>query len=181
MAKDYYKILGVSKNSTKEDIKKAYKQLAKKYHPDSYNPDKPADAEQRFKDINNVYEILSDAQKREQYDEWLRLTGATWQATAPKAAARPASQPENQPGYTPSGNVPADLEARIKAYAADKITVRDLFRGLSGKQAEQVSDDIVNYLEQERKKMMEDNEREISGLKQQFDERLAQMRRDYNL
>ena len=63
--KDYYKILEVSKNATLDDIRKAYKQLAKKYHPDVC---KEPGAEEKFKDIAEAYSILSDSDKRRRYD-----------------------------------------------------------------------------------------------------------------
>lgn len=67
MAEDYYNILGVSKNVGKEDLKKAYKDLAKKYHPD-VNKDKGA--EDKFKKISEAYAVLSDDVKRQQYDQF---------------------------------------------------------------------------------------------------------------
>ncbi len=67
MAKDYYRILGVDKNSTKEEIKKSYKKLAKKYHPDL---NKSSDADEKFKEINEAAAILADDQKRTQYDQF---------------------------------------------------------------------------------------------------------------
>lgn len=68
MAKDYYDILGVAKDATDQDIKKAYRKLAQKYHPDKHKGDK--DAEEKFKDVNEAYEVLSDKQKRGQYDQF---------------------------------------------------------------------------------------------------------------
>lgn len=64
--KDYYKILGVDKNTSQEDIKKAYRKLAKKYHPD-LNP-KDNKAQEKFKGINEAYEVLGDAEKKKKYD-----------------------------------------------------------------------------------------------------------------
>jgi molecular chaperone DnaJ len=68
MAKDYYQILGVSRNATKDDIKKAYRRLALKYHPDKAGGD-----EDKFKEINEAYHILSDDAKRAEYDRYGRV------------------------------------------------------------------------------------------------------------
>ena len=65
--RDYYEVLGVSKTATDEEIKKAYRKLAKKYHPDA-NPDNKKEAEAKFKELNEAYEVLSDKQKRQNYD-----------------------------------------------------------------------------------------------------------------
>ena len=67
MKKDYYEILGVKRNSNKDEIKKAYKELAKKYHPD-LNHNKQA--EEKFKEISEAYAVLSDENKRAQYDQF---------------------------------------------------------------------------------------------------------------
>ncbi|HCX26774.1 MAG TPA: molecular chaperone DnaJ, partial [Cellvibrionales bacterium] len=65
--RDYYEILGVGKQTDPKDIKKAYRRIAMKYHPDR-NPDDP-DAENKFKEASEAYEILSDQQKRSAYDQ----------------------------------------------------------------------------------------------------------------
>ncbi len=66
--KDYYKILGVDKNASQNDIKKAYRKLAKKYHPDTNPGDKKS--EERFKELNEAYEVLGDTEKRKKYDSF---------------------------------------------------------------------------------------------------------------
>lgn len=71
--KDYYNILGVARDATAEDIKKAYRRLARKYHPDV---SKEKDAEERFKAVGEAYDVLSDPKKREAYDQ----LGNQWQA-----------------------------------------------------------------------------------------------------
>lgn len=68
--KDYYKILGVEKTATQDEIKKAYRKLAMKYHPDK-NPDNK-EAEKKFKDINEAHAVLSDPEKRKKYDQFGR-------------------------------------------------------------------------------------------------------------
>lgn len=69
MGKDYYAILGVSRNATDEELKKAYRRLALKWHPDR-NKDNKKEAEEKFKDISQAYEVLSDPQKRQVYDQF---------------------------------------------------------------------------------------------------------------
>ena len=66
--RDYYEVLGLSKGASNDEIKKSYRQLAKKYHPD-LNPDNK-EAEAKFKEVNEAYEILSDPGKKEKYDRF---------------------------------------------------------------------------------------------------------------
>src|SRR2546428_6997366 len=69
MKRDYYEILGVSRSATEDDVKKAYRKLALKYHPDR-NPDDRHEAEERFKEISEAYQVLSDPERRTLYDRF---------------------------------------------------------------------------------------------------------------
>ena len=73
LEKDYYKTLGVSKSATAKELSKAYRTLARKYHPDANHGD--AKAEERFKEISAAYEVLGDEKSRKRYDEFRRLGG----------------------------------------------------------------------------------------------------------
>jgi len=70
MGKDYYNILGISKNASLDDIKKAYKKLALKFHPDRNNEANKEKAQEKFVEINEAYEVLSDDQKKKIYDQY---------------------------------------------------------------------------------------------------------------
>ncbi len=80
--KDYYRILGVPKTATPDEIKKAYRQLALKYHPDRNTNDKAGEAEDKFKEVNDAHQVLSDPEKRKKYDRF----GEDWQRYKQKGA-----------------------------------------------------------------------------------------------
>lgn len=101
MAKDYYKILGVSKNASPEEIKRAYRELAQKYHPDKAGGD-----EKKFKEINEAYQVLSDDKKRSQYDQF----GTTFE------------------GFSAYGGQPS---WDFSDFSGQGINFEDLFRGFS--------------------------------------------------
>ena len=78
--KDYYKVLGVPKGTPEKDIKSAYRKLARKWHPDA-NPNNQKEAEEKFKEIQEAYEVLGDSEKRKKYD----VLGSDWQRAAQQA------------------------------------------------------------------------------------------------
>ena len=96
---DYYNILGVSKTATEQDIKKAYRKLARKHHPDLNPNDK--EAERKFKEINEANEVLSHAENRKKYDEF----GEHWKhADDLKNAQQQQKNQQRQPQYQTSGD-----------------------------------------------------------------------------
>lgn len=100
---DYYKILGLSKTATLDEIKKAYRKLARKYHPDVNSNDK--EANKKFQEINEANEVLSDPGKRKKYDTY----GKDWQhGEAQEQARRSYQRPGNFGGNEYSGNFDED-------------------------------------------------------------------------
>lgn len=141
--KDYYKILGVKKDASEKEIKQAYRKLARKWHPD-VNPDNRKEAEAKFKEINEAYEVLSDPDKRARYD----ALGEGWKSgmdfTPPPGAAWSPPGPEEEVGpfsdfFTllfgrPSGGRTGRAGVRITMPGADveaelPVTLDDLLRG----------------------------------------------------
>jgi curved DNA-binding protein len=118
--KDYYKILGVEKNADEKEIKKAYRRLARQYHPDVNSGDKAAEA--RFKEINEANEVLSDAEKRRKYDE-LGQQYQRWQQTGGQPSGFDWSQ------WTNAGGQPGAASGGTRV---DYVDLNDLFGGGGG-------------------------------------------------
>jgi DnaJ-class molecular chaperone len=87
--KDYYQVLGVSKTATEKEIKAAYRKLARKWHPDA-NPSDPKAAEEKFKELQEAYEVLGDPEKRRKYD----ALGADWEHASRQAEQQRRSRSE---------------------------------------------------------------------------------------
>ena len=83
--RDYYEVLGVSRGASEDEIKKAYKKMARKYHPDLNPGDKTA--EEKFKEVNEAYEVLSDADKKARYDQYGHAGVGPHLGAAPAARA----------------------------------------------------------------------------------------------
>lgn len=109
--KDYYAVLDVPKTASEADIKKAYRKLARKFHPDLNPGDKAAEA--RFKDINEANEVLSDADKRRQYDE----LGSNWRAY--EQAQRAGGTPDGWPGF--QGRAPGGGQTSYRTMTPEEM------------------------------------------------------------
>ena len=103
MAKDYYATLDVKRDADEKEIKKAYRKLARQYHPD-INPDNKG-AEAKFKEINEAYQVLSDAEKRKLYDQW----GENFDKIPPGYQGPPPGSGGGQRGSGFSGGFPNDF------------------------------------------------------------------------
>src|SRR5207249_1299006 len=137
MARDYYDVLGLKRGASQKEIKQAYRKLARKHHPDVNPGDKGA--EERFKEINSAYEVLSDAEKRNKYDRY----GERWEMAEAFEKAR-AKQGAGGGSGKIAGAVchvcegrgvvvrPRRLEVKIPAGARDGTRVRLAGEGSAG-------------------------------------------------
>ena len=108
--KDYYKIMGVARDATQDEIKRTYRKLARKYHPDV---SKEADAEARFKEVGEAYEVLKDPEKRAAYDQ----LGKQWKAGQ---------------DFRPPPDWDAGFEFREGSFGGDAGGFSDFFESLFG-------------------------------------------------
>lgn len=122
---DYYKTLGVAKNASAEDIKKAYRKLARKYHPDVNPNDK--EANKKFQQINEANEVLSDAEKRKKYDQY----GENWKHADQYEQARQQQQQQGRSGF--GGRGFGDFGGGEYTYSSgDEGGFSDFFESLFG-------------------------------------------------
>ncbi|SFS80552.1 J domain-containing protein [Lutibacter maritimus] len=125
---DYYKILGIDKNATEKDIKKAYRKLARKYHPD-LNPNNK-EAEKRFKEINEANEVLSNVENRKKYDKY----GKDWEHAEHFEKAeqeqqyRRSSQQQTSGGFNES-DYSAFFESMFGGHASNRRSNNIQFKG----------------------------------------------------
>ena len=113
---DYYKILGIPKTASEEDIKKAYRKLARKLHPDLNPNDK--EANKKFQQINEANEVLSDPEKRKKYDQYGEQLGRT--GKMPNSLKKPGS-----PAPTEASGDPGNLQIHFQISEAAMILVKD--------------------------------------------------------
>ena len=127
LLKDYYSILGVSKNANQKDIKKAYYQLAKKYHPDT-NKDDPH-AMKKFQEVSEAYEVLSDDSKRSQYDSFGSGASSGGQAGGPNPFGEGFGRgPRGQGGFRPPGG----RQGGVRWEYQSNVNPEELFKQIFG-------------------------------------------------
>ena len=98
--KDYYQVLGIPRTASEDDVKQAYRKLARKYHPDV---SKEMNAEQRFKDLNEAHDVLKDPKKRALYDQYGEAWKAAAEGRAPSPGAERAPEDFRAQGFDPEG------------------------------------------------------------------------------
>jgi curved DNA-binding protein len=111
--KDYYQVLGIPRTASEEDLRQAYRKLARKYHPDV---SKAKDAEQRFKDLNEAHDVLKDPKKRALYDRYGEAWKAVAEGHAPPPGADQARQDFNAQGFDVDTGEMGDLGSVFEAF-----------------------------------------------------------------
>ena len=135
--RDYYQVLGVSKDATEKELKHAYRKLARKHHPD-VNPG-DLGAEQKFKELNEAYEVLSDRDKRSKYDRLVRIGSST--KTTPE---RSRAVPEAAFGWSSkaaAGWADFRIFSKRSSAAASISTTSSVRRGAAFEEAGEAADE----------------------------------------
>lgn len=122
MAEDYYSTLGVGRTASEEDIQKAYRQLARKYHPD-LNPD-DAKAKEKFQEVQNAFEVLSDTKKREMYDRY----GSAYESVGPGGPGAGGPNP-----WANAGGAGPDVDINMEDLFGGAGGFADLFKNFGGR------------------------------------------------
>lgn len=154
--KDLYEILGIGRDATKEEIKKAYRKLALKYHPD-HNPGNQ-EAEEKFKEVNMAYEVLSDPDKKKEYDETGNCDG---EDNVRKAAIDHLRSMMAQ--AVKQDNEMSRISSFGSLYESDNTLMKKIMRALAKQKADTNSSIVearktIKHLEEEKKKVrMKDN------------------------
>lgn len=143
--RDYYGVLGVASTATQDEIKKAYRRLAKRYHPDAnQNDPKAAD---RFKEISEAYQVVGDAEKRKQYDDMRRL-GAFGFGGAPSSGGAGARRgPPPGAGPRPGGDPNAGFNFDIGGLGGLGDLFSSMFGGARGRAREEQGQTVETTLE----------------------------------
>lgn len=148
--KDYYETLGVPRSASADDIRKAFRSLARKHHPDMVKSRDKAAAEAKFKDINEAYEVLSDPEKRARYD----ALGADWDLQPPPGHARsgggfrPHSQPFPEPEFEFNGTGFSDFFEQFFGGSSRRHTSQTPFEGFGTARGADSEADILVPLEE---------------------------------
>lgn len=124
---DYYTVLGLERSASKDDIKKAYRKLARKYHPD-LNPNNE-EAKKKFQQINEAHEVLSDDEKRKKYDQY----GENWKHADQFEEARRQQQQQRQQGGAGYGGFGGGTHYTYSDFGADQGGFSDFFEEMFGR------------------------------------------------
>ncbi len=106
-SRDFYQILGLARTASADDIKKAFRRLARQYHPDMHSGAKKADMEKKFKELNEAHEVLSDPEKRKKYDQY----GEHWEQAEAYEKARQHAGADRRSGF--GAQAPEDAEMHV--------------------------------------------------------------------
>ena len=118
---DYYQTLGVSRTASPDEIKKAFRRLARQYHPDLHSGSKKAEMEKKFKELNEAHEVLSDPDKRKKYDQY----GSEWDQAHAFERAR-------QQAWARGSSSPWDVEQDPNSRGGSGENFSDFFESLFG-------------------------------------------------